>query len=120
MKRSKSILAIAIAIGTVALAGATSATAQRTNLNGTWVIGNGEGTVIIRGNDWFHSKKGAATLRSGTGAADYEVFYRDDSKIKCAYRAMKIYDGEALVLEVDNPTQPADYCPSGKLTRVSK
>ena len=113
-------ISTALAVATLVLTGASATMAQRASLNGTWVIGEGEGTIVIRGNDWFHSRKGAATLRVGTGAADYEVFYRDENKIKCAYRAVRIFDGEALILEPDNPSQPVDFCPSGKLVRVSK
>ncbi len=109
---------IGVAIAIFALAGASSSMAQRASLNGTWVIGDGEGTIVIKGGDWFHSKKGAATLRRGTGAADYEVFYRSEDKIKCSYRVVRIFGGEALILEPDNPSQPLDYCPSGKLARA--
>jgi len=100
------------------LASSTIAYAGDRVLNGTWVIGDGEGVLSIRGSRWHHPKYGAGTIRRGTGSANYEVFYNKHQGVRCAYRVMTIADGQILVLEVADETQSPDYCPRGKLSRA--
>jgi hypothetical protein len=107
-----------IAVGV--LLGIASAKADRSDLSGKWVLLDGEGVLVIRGSDWEHPKYGSASIKKGTGAADYDVFYHKHQGVHCAYRVMKIADGEILVLEAADATQAGEYCPVGKLSRVSK
>jgi len=89
-------------------------------MNGTWIIGDGQGILTIRGSSWNHDKKGAATIQKGTGSANYEVFYNQHQGVRCAYRVKTIADGAILVLEAADETQSADFCPQGKLSRADK
>jgi hypothetical protein len=109
-----------IGIAFVIALGAANAHAQKADLNGKWVLADGEGVLVIRGQDWEHPKYGAASIKRGGGAADYEVHYHKHQGVSCAYRVLKVADGEILVLEAADATQSPDYCPVGKLSRVSK
>jgi hypothetical protein len=106
-------------LGAIVLLSA-SAVANERVLNGTWIIGDGEGALTIRGSHWYHPKYGAGTIRRGTGAANYEVFYDKHQGTRCAYRVMTIAGGQILVLEVADETQSPDYCPRGKLSRADR
>ena len=87
-------------------------------LNGAWLIGDGEGILRIEGSEWRHPGKGLATLSAGREAADYEVNYQQHQGIKCQYRVTKAAQGKILMLEAADATQSLDYCPSGKLLRA--
>ena len=111
----KAPLLIALVIGL----GVANAKAD-SDLSGRWVLLDGEGVLVIHGSSWEHPKYGSASIKRGTEAADYDVYYHKHEGVHCAYRVMKIADGEILVLEAADGTQSPDYCPVGKLSRVSK
>jgi hypothetical protein len=98
----------------------TFAQADPINLNGRWVMGDGEGILEIHGKNWSHPKYGSAQIQYGTGASDIEVFYIKEQGVRCAYRVNTIADGDILVLESTDTTQSANYCPTGKLSRADK
>jgi hypothetical protein len=96
------------------------ASAKDSDLSGRWVLLDGEGVLVIHGSNWEHPKYGSASIKRGTEAADYDVFYHKHQGVHCAYRVIRIAGGEILVLEAADATQSPDYCPVGKLSRVSK
>lgn len=110
----KAVLLIAFAISL------TAANAKERDLSGRWVLLDGDGVLVIHGSDWEHPKYGSGSIKRGTEAADYDVFYHKHQGVHCAYRVMRIADGEILVLEAADATQSPDYCPVGKLSRVSR
>lgn len=118
MKKSIANAVAATLLGMCASVGA--AKAEPINLNGKWVMGDGEGVLEIRGNDWFHPKYGSARIQYGTGSSDVEVFYAKEQGIRCAYRVNTIAHGDILVLEWADASQSSNYCPSGKLSRADK
>lgn len=97
---------------------AGSAIAGEPKLSGTWIIGDGQGVLTIRGSKWMHPKHGAATIKVGTGASDIEVFYNEHQGVRCAYRTMSVGEGQILFLETADKTQNLDFCPAGKLSRA--
>ena len=110
----KVVLLIAFAISL------TAASAKERDLSGRWVLLDGDGVLVIHGSNWEHPKYGSASIKRGTEAADYDVYYHKHQGVHCAYRVIRIADGEILVLEAADATQSPDYCPVGKLSRVSK
>ena len=104
----------------IALTGFGSASARERKLNGAWIIGDGEGVLVIRGSRWNHPKYGAGTIRRGQGSSNYEVFYQKHQGIRCAYRVMTMASGQILVLEVADETQSPEFCPRGKLSRADR
>jgi len=88
------------------------------DLDGTWLLVEGEGVLTIEGSEWRHPEKGLATLSRGRESSEYEVTYQRHQGIKCAYRITKAADGKILTLEAADATQQLEYCPSGKLLRA--
>ena len=109
--------------GGVASAAAEAKVAARTeqaasDLDGAWLLAEGEGVLRIEGSEWRHPDKGLATLSRGREASKYEVIYQQHQGIKCEYRVTKAADGRILTLEPADATQLLDYCPSGKLLKA--
>ena len=86
--------------------------------DGQWQMDDLAGTLEIKGNEWRHPSNGIADLLKGRGPANYEVQYRHHRGVLCDYRVKKTSDGQRLILEPTNPTQPVDFCPSGTLLKV--
>lgn len=114
LKIVSAALAIAIASLPVHAAGA-----EPNDLNGRWILADGAGVLVIKGASWFHPKHGTGTIKRGRGAADYEVFYTEHQGTRCAYQINTAAGGELLVLDTADATQSPDFCPAGKLSRVS-
>lgn len=109
----------AVLVSVVAAAGsATPAMAQAKDLNGRWIMPDNK-VLVIRGKSWFHPVHGAGTIKSGKGAADYDVFYTAHQGIRCSYQINASAGGEILVLDAADQTQSPDFCPTGRLSRVS-
>ena len=72
----------------------------------------------FQGGTWRLNNAGPATIRPGTGAADFEVYYQDGNGTRCGYRRRIIENGAAIVLEPTDSTQSSDLCPSGKFNRA--
>jgi hypothetical protein len=89
------------------------------DLTGRWIIGNADGVLVISGSSWLHPKHGAASIRRGRDAANFEVHYHQHGAARCKYRISTTALGEILVLEPAE-TQSPIYCPSGRLSRVSR
>ena len=87
-------------------------------LDGAWLMSEGEGILRIEGSEWRHPDKGLATLSRGHEAGKYEVTYQQRQGIKCEYRVTKAADGRIITLEAADATQMLDYCPSGKLLKA--
>lgn len=113
----KLILTAALAATAMGI-GASSAMANE--LNGRWLMSDTVSVLKIRGNEWSHPAKGEASIRRGKGAADMEVYYHAHQGVNCSYRVYTANLGEILVLEPVDATQSSNFCPSGRLSRVSK
>ncbi len=111
-------LTVALVTFVGAVGSATSAMAQAKDLNGRWIMPDNK-VLVIRGKSWFHPVHGAGTIKSGKGAADYDVFYTAHQGIRCSYQINAIAGGEILVLDATDKTQSPDFCPTGRLSRVS-
>jgi hypothetical protein len=107
----------ALMLGASANAGADDMTLG--DLAGRWVIGNADGVLVISGSNWFHPKHGAASIRRGRDQANFEVHYHQRGSARCKYRITTTAYGEILVLEPAEMQSPI-YCPSGRLSRVSR
>ena len=94
--------------------GTTAASAAQS----AWVSDSGNVEIRIQGGTWLLNNAGPATIRPGTGAADFEVYYQDGNGTRCGYRRRIIENGAAIILEPTDSTQSSDLCPSGKFNRV--
>jgi subtilisin family serine protease len=101
-----------------ALAHAALSEPSSEGFDGQWRLNDLAGTLDIKGNEWRHPEMGIADLLKGRGPTNYEVQYRHHRGVLCDYRIKKTSDGQRLILEPANPTQPVDFCPSGILLKV--
>jgi hypothetical protein len=95
--------------------GASGAHAEAKGISGRWIMPDSS-VLVIRGSEWFHPSRGAATIRRMAGntiRVDYHAFQGTG----CTYRVNTIAGGEILVLETVDATQSLDFCPSGRFSR---
>ena len=107
MKRACSIALLLAALGT------TAASAKAPGYRTAEMSRSG-----IEAEPGSLNNAGPATIRPGTGAADFEVYYQDGNGTRCGYRRRIIENGAAIILEPTDSTQSSDLCPSGKFNRV--
>jgi hypothetical protein len=88
-------------------------------IDGDWLMADEGGVLTIKDGQWHHPRQGVADIVKGQGAASYEVQYPQSRGVICSYVVRKMA-GSRLFLEASDPTQPADYCPSGVLTSVDE
>ena len=98
----------------LAVIGATAASAAQS----AWVSDSGNVEIRLQDRTWLLNNAGPATIRPGTAAADFEVYYQDGNGTRCGYRQRIIENGAAIILEPTDSTQSSDLCPSGKFNRV--
>lgn len=118
MSESRAPLA-AILFAAAICTGASAASADAGQITGRWIMPDNK-VLVIRGSNWFHPVNGAATIKPGKGAAEYEVFYTAHQGVRCAYRINATAGGEVLVLDAVDSTQSPDFCPNGRFSRVSR
>lgn len=110
--------AIVMAVVTAGAPISAQADTSAKQLNGRWILPDNK-VLVIRGTSWFHPVHGTGTIKQGKGAADYEVFYTAHQGVRCAYSINATAGGEILVLDAVDKTQSPDFCPTGRLSRVS-
>ena len=108
--------AFAAAVAGTILTGMSAADAQIISLNGRWA-GSDNLVLVIRGSDWFHPERGAATIRKGSNGASIDVYYHQYQGMRCQYRVHTAGGGDVLVLEAVDASQSRDFCPSGRFSR---
>jgi hypothetical protein len=108
------LLGAAMALGlTFGASGAHAEPAK--GISGRWIMPDSS-VLVIRGSDWFHPTRGAATIRRMAGntiRVDYHAFQGTG----CTYRVNTAAGGDILVLETADTTQSIEFCPSGRFTR---
>jgi hypothetical protein len=108
------LLGAAMVLGvTLGASGAYAEPAK--GISGRWIMPDNT-VLIIRGSEWFHPVRGAATIRRQAGntvRVDYHAFQGTG----CTYRINTTAGGDILVLETADNTQSPDFCPNGRFSR---
>jgi Zn-dependent metalloprotease len=92
---------------------------ERIRIVGEWSIANSADTILIRNDQWFHSKHGRARIREAVDEADLKVFYTNND-VHCSYRVTTSDAGKTLNLIAADPSQDPDFCPSGSLRSLER
>jgi hypothetical protein len=108
-----SILAAAMAVGITF--GTPGAHAQGKTISGHWIMPDNK-VLTIRGSEWTHPARGAATIHRIAGNT-FRVDYHEYQGTGCTYRITTTAGGDILVLETADATQSLDFCPSGRFSR---